>query len=129
MGLRQIENAVRDATSPPRSCPCLSPQTASGIGQFPVQTRYDNGPTSHMTRWLSYALTALASSASDAGSSDCPGAVSDEFRSPRLKVLVAQGHSNGNFARNAALASTFFFFNDPAPPEIYSLPLHAALPI
>src|SRR2546430_7291263 len=23
----------------------------------------------------------------------------------------------------------FFFFNDPAPPEIYPLPLHAALPI
>src|SRR2546430_11879623 len=23
----------------------------------------------------------------------------------------------------------FFFFNDPAPPEIYSLPLHDALPI
>src|SRR5258708_22297621 len=25
--------------------------------------------------------------------------------------------------------SSFFFFNDPAPPEIYPLPLHDALPI
>src|SRR5260370_41286736 len=25
--------------------------------------------------------------------------------------------------------SLFFFFNDPAPPELYPLPLHAALPI
>src|SRR2546429_1181487 len=25
--------------------------------------------------------------------------------------------------------SVFFFFNDPAPPEIYTLPLHDALPI
>src|SRR2546428_10412800 len=27
------------------------------------------------------------------------------------------------------LYSSFFFFNDPAPPEIYPLPLHDALPI
>src|SRR2546430_16835245 len=28
-----------------------------------------------------------------------------------------------------AISSVFFFLKDPAPPEIYTLPLHAALPI
>src|SRR3954464_2366365 len=32
-------------------------------------------------------------------------------------------------ARPGASRCLFFFFNDPAPPEIYPLPLHAALPI
>src|SRR6202165_3809772 len=31
--------------------------------------------------------------------------------------------------RHGTASSAFFFFNDPAPPEIYPLPLHAALPI
>src|SRR2546430_15246004 len=32
-------------------------------------------------------------------------------------------------ARKRSLTDLFFFFNDPAPPEIYTLPLHDALPI
>src|ERR1039458_3416434 len=33
------------------------------------------------------------------------------------------------FPRRTRLARRYFFFNDPAPPEIYPLSLHAALPI
>src|SRR2546428_4061476 len=49
----------------------------------------------------------------------------------RDRVLIAMNAENMEFwiAVGAESSIDFFFFTDPAPPEIYPLPLHDALPI
>src|SRR5260221_3815849 len=46
----------------------------------------------------------------------------------RSSSIVRKGSANSQMVSSSP-AFLFFFFNDTAPPEIYTLPLHDALPI
>src|SRR2546430_11626496 len=59
----------------------------------------------------------------------CVRSIYDECGNTRQDCTLAALFGSYTCGANPSPSSTFFFFNDPAPPEIYTLSLHDALPI